>query len=39
MKDICEKYLDNRKNQFPIYKFLRKKYPAIVKQDEIDADV
>ena len=32
IKDIYEKYLDNWKHQYPIYKFLRKNYPAILKQ-------
>ena len=36
IKDIYEKYLDNWKHQFPIYRFLRNNYPAILKQDEID---
>ena len=36
IKDIYDKYLDNWKHQFPIYKFLRKSYPAILKQDEMD---
>ena len=36
IKDIYEKYLDNWKHQFPIYKFLRKNYPAILKQDGMD---
>ena len=33
IKDIYEKYLVNWKHQFPISKFLRKNYPAILKQD------
>ena len=33
IKDIYDKYLDNWKHQYPIYKFLRKSYPAILKQD------
>ena len=36
IKDIYKKHLDNWKYQFPIYKFLRKNYPAILKQDELD---
>ena len=36
IKDIYEKYLDNWKHQFPIYRFLRNNYPAILKQDEMD---
>ena len=36
IKDIYKKYLDNWKHQFPIYKFLRKNYPGILKQDEMD---
>ena len=36
IKDIYEKYLDNWKHQFPIYKFLRKNYPNTLKQDEMD---
>ena len=32
IKDIYDKYLDNWKHQYPIYKFLRKNYPAILKQ-------
>ena len=35
-KDIYEKYLDNWKHRFPIYRFLRNYYPAILKQDEMD---
>ena len=37
IKDIYEKHLDNWKHRFPIYKFLRKNYTAILKkQDEMD---
>ena len=32
IKDIYDKYLDNWKHQYPNYKFLRKNYPAILKQ-------
>ena len=36
IKDIYEKCLDNWKHQFLIYKFLRKNFPAILKQNEMD---
>ena len=36
IKDIYGKHLDNWKHQFPIYKFLQKDYPAILKQGELD---
>ena len=36
INDIYKKHLDNWKHQFPIYKFLRKNYPAILNQDELD---
>ena len=36
IKGIYEKYLVNWNHQFPINKFLRKNYRAILKQDEID---
>ena len=36
IKDIYEKYLDNWKHQFPIYRFLRKNYPTILRQDEMN---
>ena len=36
IKDIYDKYLVNWKHQFPIYKFLRKNYLAILNPDEMD---
>ena len=36
IKDIYEKYLNNWEHQFPIYRFIRKNYPAILKQDKMD---
>ena len=36
IKDIYKKHLDHWKHQLFICKFLRKNYPAILKQDELD---
>ena len=36
LKDIYKKHLDNWKHQFPIYKFLPKNYPVILKHNELD---
>ena len=36
IKDIYKKHLDSWKHQFPIYKFVPKNYPVILKQDELD---
>ena len=36
IKDIYEKYLNNWKHQFPIYRFTRNNYLAISKQDKMD---
>ena len=36
IKYIYEKYLNNWEHQFPIYRFIRKNYSAILKQDKMD---
>ena len=36
VKDVYKKHLDNWKHEFLVYKFLRKNYPAILKQYELD---